>query len=146
MFVLDFYVCLLTKLKCAFRIKQDVCSTRWVRLCNTKSGLWVHSMVRQLNTVLFSSKSSLRGRRATSAGRTWQESCSFTDRTLLPSTCDTSLDVFKTASAACDRACSSGTASTLLRIRRQSAAHRLSITLRSDSLVSMLENTDNIIG
>lgn len=55
-------------------------------------------------------------------------------------------DEINTASAAWDHTCSSGTDSKLLRIILQSAAHRLSITLRSDSLVSMLENTDNIVG
>ena len=46
----------------------------------------------------------------------------------------------------CIGTCSRGTASILLMIILQRAAHRLSITLRSDSLVSMLENTDSIIG
>lgn len=37
---------------------------------NTRAGLWVQSMARLLYTVLFSSMSSLRGRRATRAGTT----------------------------------------------------------------------------
>ena len=37
----------------------------------TRPGLWVYSMARQLYTVLFSSRSSSRGRRATRAGTTW---------------------------------------------------------------------------